>query len=172
MEVFEILKYILPALIVFITSYLTIRTFLEKDERKQRHELNLNNQKLITPLKLQAYERIILFLERITPESLLIRVATGGIDVKTLQSFLLQTIRQEFEHNLSQQIYVSPQAWDAVKTAKESIINLINTASMRLTEGATPMEFSKTIIEMYLSVDESPSMYAINKIKQEIQEIL
>ncbi len=172
MEILEILKYVLPATIVLLASYLTIKSFLEKDERKLRYELNLNNQKIITPLKLQAYERIILLLERITPDALLVRVASASIDAKTLQSFLLMTIRQEFEHNLSQQIYVSPHAWDSVRAAKESIIKLINTASMRTEENTSSMEYSRMIIEMYIAVEESPITYALETVKNEVHELL
>jgi len=172
MELLEILKYVLPAAIVFLTSYLTIRSFLEKEERKHRHELNMNNNKLVTPLKLQAYERIVLFLERITPDALLVRVASNNINARQMQTFLLTTIRQEYEHNISQQIYVSPDAWEAVKTAKESITKLVNAAAMRLDDEASALDLSKLMIEMYLAVEESPTTYAIVKIKNEIQEIL
>lgn len=172
METLEIIKYILPSIIVFLTSYLIIRAFLEKDERKRRFEYNINNQKIITPLKLQAYERVILFLERTAPEALIIRTQQGGMSAKNLQSALLNTIRTEFEHNLSQQIYVSHDSWEAVKSAKESIIKLINSASMRLNENAKAMELSKIIIEMYLSVEDSPTNRAIEILKEEIQNTI
>jgi hypothetical protein len=169
MEGLEILKYTLPAIIVFLTSYLTIRVFLEKDERKRRLEYNINNQKIITPIKLQAYERIILFLERTAPEALIIRTQASGMTAKNLQSALLTTIRTEFEHNLSQQIYITIDSWEAVKSAKESIIKLINAASMRVGENGKAMDLSKIIVEMYLSVEDSPTNKAIEILKNEIQ---
>jgi len=172
MEIIEIIKYIAPSIIVFLTSYLIIRVFLEKDERKRRFELNLNNQKLITPLKLQAYERVILFLERTAPEALIIRVQASNMTARDLQSALLVTIRTEFEHNLSQQIYISNDAWEATKMAKESIVKLINAASMRMNENAKAMELSKTIIEMYMTIEDSPTNKAIKIVKNEIQTIL
>jgi len=172
MEIIEILKYTLPAIIVFLTSYLIIRSFLEKDERKRRFELNINNQKIITPLKLQAYERIIIFLERTAPEALIIRTQESGMTAKNMQSALLSTIRSEFEHNISQQIYLSHETWEAVKSAKESIIKLINAASMRVGENTKAMDLSKIIIEMYLSVEDSPTNKAIEVLKSEIQSTL
>jgi len=172
METLEILKYTIPSLIVFLASYITLRSFMEKDERKRRFEYNINNQKIITPLKLQAYERIILFLERTAPEALIIRTQSIGMSAKAFQSALLTTIRTEFEHNLSQQIYLSHDAWEAVKSAKESIIKLINSASIRLNDDAKAMDLSKVIVEMYLSVEDSPTNKAIEIVKEEIQTVI
>lgn len=171
MEIIEILKYTLPALIVFLTSFLIIKSFLEKDERTRRHELNMNNQKLISPIRLQAYERIILFLERTAPESLIIRVKSSNMSAKHLQTALLSTIRSEFEHNLSQQIYVSSEAWEATKAAKESIIKLIIAAGKRVEENSTAEDLSNIIFQMYLTVENSPTNQAIEVVKNEIQEI-
>ncbi|MBR2888122.1 MAG: hypothetical protein IKB95_07830, partial [Bacteroidales bacterium] len=118
MDIAELLKYLLPALIVLACTYLTIRQFLIREEQKQRLDLAMGNQKIITPLRLAAFERIILFLERIHPSNLLIRVQDPGMSAKDFQRALLTTIRAEYEHNMSQQIYISDESWEAVKTAK------------------------------------------------------
>ncbi len=161
-------KILLPALAVLAGTYLAIKAFLDRETDKQKLELKLLNHKIITPLRLQAYERLTLFLERIKPESLLPRVYSPQMTVPELHKALLQTIRSEFEHNLSQQIYVSDEAWEMVKIAKESILKLINTAAGSKKATKNTQEYSKTIIEAYASVENSPIDVAIEKLKEEI----
>jgi len=110
MEILEVLKYTLPALIVFLTAYFLIRAFIRNDQDKRKHEIVLQNQKNVTPVRLQAYERVILFLERISLESLIMRTSKQGMTSKQIQTSMLNTIRAEFEHNLSQQVYITPAA--------------------------------------------------------------
>jgi len=123
--VFDILKITLPALIVFLTAWLVLRFMIKNDQEKRRQELVLQNSRTIVPVKLQAYERIVLFLERISLESMLVRVSAPGMSVQQLHSALIGTIRSEFEHNLSQQIYMSPQAWEVVRNARSNMVKII-----------------------------------------------
>jgi len=171
-EYLDILKYILPAVIVLVSNYFIIKTFFDKDATKRRFELKYNNQKLISPIRLQAYERMILFLERISPDSLVIRIARPKMTTAQMQKALLAAIRKEFEHNMSQQIYVSVETWNAVKTAKESIIKLINTAASKQNLSAPANVFNSIIIKMYASIEESPTEMAINMLKDEVHEEL
>ena len=127
--VVEILKITLPALLVFLAGYLAIERLLREEANRRKVELTVNSKKITTPIRLQAYERIVLFLERISPESLLVRVNQPGLSVQKFQSALLASIRSEWEHNLSQQIYISPKAWGLVKNAKDNVVKLINTNS-------------------------------------------
>jgi hypothetical protein len=117
---------------------------------------------------LQAYERVVLLLERISPESLIMRTQKSSMSSKQFQSLLISSIRAEFEHNLSQQIYISQNSWEAVKNAKESIIKLINVAAARLKPEATSAELGKTILEMYVSIEIQPVTSAIKIVKDEI----
>src|ERR1700741_706539 len=112
-ELFEIVKIILPAGIVFITTYYLVKNFLDHESRKKTLDLKLANQAVITPIRLQAYERVVLFLERINPNSMVMRLNKTG-SAANFQGELLKTIRNEFEHNLSQQIYMSSKAWESV----------------------------------------------------------
>jgi len=172
MNFLEILKYTLPSIIVFLTAYLFIRAFLEKEERSRKLDITLNNQKLLTPIKLQAYERLVLLLERMSPELIVMRVQTPGMTARELQAELLNTIRAEYEHNLSQQIYISTQAWEMVKTSKESTVKLINSAAARLNDQAKSIDLAKLIIEMYISVEVTPASRAIEFLKAEIQQVI
>lgn len=168
---FEILKYILPSLVVFGTAYLIIRSFLETDQKKRKIEMRMANLKTITPIKLQAYERLTLFLERIAPESIIMRIMEHKMTSGQLQSALLKVIRAEYEHNLSQQIYVSAQAWAVIKTSKEHTIKLINSSMDRIDRDSPAINLSKTILETTATMKSSPTQPAIDFLKGEIQQV-
>ncbi len=166
---FEIVKIILPAAIVFLTAYFLVKNFLDHESSKRLVDLKLANQTLITPIRLQAYERVILFLERINPTSLVMRI-NKAVSAPMLQGELLKTIRSEFEHNLSQQIYMSGKSWEAVIRAKEETIKLINVASTKVSPEASGMELAQTIITVSAQLSELPTKVAIDFIKKEIRE--
>ncbi len=172
MEILEILKYTLPALIVFLTSWLLVRSFINREIQSRKMEAVLQNQKTITPLRLQAYERITLFLERISPENLLMRVNQPGMNCQQLQTQLLSIIRAEFEHNLSQQIYMTSRAWEVIKNAKNNTIKLINTTAGELKPDAPALDLSKGILEKIMEMESSPSNAAIEFLKKEINQVL
>jgi hypothetical protein len=129
-------------------------------------------QKDSLPLKLQAFERLILFLERISPNSLLVRVHRGGMAASQLQQELVSTIRAEFEHNLSQQIYVSEQAWEEVKDGKEEMIRIINNAFSHVGANASGIQMSSQIFEQVLKMENIPTQKAIDFIKSEARKLL
>lgn len=164
----EISKYILPSLVVFIAAYLVIREFLKREEKKQKFDIYLANQKEITPIRLQAYERLIIFLERIHPESLIIRENENGLNNQQFQHKLINSIRTEFEHNLSQQIYISPKLWVLLKDAKESMIQLINAEALQLIPTDASLGLSKAVIESHMQFQNSAIDKAIEALKEEI----
>ena len=166
-QTFEIVKIILPAGIVFITTYYLVKNFLNHESRKKILDLKLSNQTIITPIRLQAYERVILFLERINPNGLVMRLNRAGSAVD-FQAELLKTIRNEFEHNLSQQIYMSNKAWEATVKAKEETIKIINIAATKSSEGANAMDFAQVIIGVTSQLTALPTKVAIDFIKNEI----
>ena len=173
MEITEILKYIIPSLVVLITSYSITWLFLRNETKKRQLKINLANNDLITPIRLQAYERIILFLERISPNSLIIRVHQPGISALQLQNLLLNSIREEFEHNLSQQLYISSEAWQLVKNAKEEISKIINISASKFdnTEQTTSEELSSKIFETSLQMENLTTAIALETIKKEIRQL-
>ena len=115
----EILKYILPSLIMIIGIWIILKHFSGKESEKNKLQLLTGNQKYVTPVRLQAYERVILLLERITIESLALRIQKPNMKSIQLQILMLGTVRKEFNHNLSQQLYISTSAWLAVKNAMD-----------------------------------------------------
>ncbi len=168
----EILLVTIPALLVFLTAYLLIRKTIENDREKRRHEIILENSKTITPVRLQAYERLTLFLERISMESLIMRTHKEGMDAKKLHSALLSTIRSEYEHNLAQQIYVSPQAWEVLKSARSNTIKLIITIAEKIPPTASSSELSKNLLEGVMEMDHEPAKVALDFLKKEISKML
>jgi len=170
--ILDIIKFTIPSLVVLATAYLILRTFIDREVTKSRMELKLNNAKIVTPIRLQAYERLVLFLERIAPETLFVRTFKQGMTTEMMHKTILQIVRREFEHNLSQQIYISNEAWEAVKSAKESVLRLVNTAASSSKAQINAQEFSKLVIEAYNSVDANPTENAIDLLKAEIGEQL
>lgn len=170
--VYDILKMTIPALLVFLTAWVLIRNLIRNDQDKRRQELILQNSRTVTPIKLQAYERIVLFLERISLESLLVRVNTPGMTALQLHSALLTTIRSEFEHNLSQQIYMSPQAWEVVKNARSNMIKMINSEFEKAKNSDNAMELSKRLLESVMEMDVEPTRAAIEYLKGEIGRMI
>ncbi len=167
----EIIKITLPSIIMLMAIYYIVGSFFRNSESRQKLKVIRGNQKLITPIRLQAYERLILFLERISPESLVMRANYPVSTCAQLHAELLQTIRAEFEHNLSQQLYLSPEAWESVKNAKNYTVTLINNAAKDVEDGAPSIELSRTILNMTMGLEQPPTEKAIYELKREIQQI-
>jgi hypothetical protein len=170
MDVFlEILKYTFPALLMLLLTYLILSNFVDNEEKRRAYSLRKNSQKNALPLRLQAIERITLFLERITPSSLLVRHSSVGLTVKQYQAILLKAIRDEFEYNLSQQVYVSEEAWRMVVTAKSATVSIINNIAAKLPADTAGLELSKKVLEDTMDMNQFPTRTAINYLKKEIQ---
>ena len=168
----DIVQITVPALMVFLAAFFVMRGMMRSDQDKRRQEIILQNSKTVTPIRLQAYERIVLFLERISLESLLVRTNAPGMSAAQLHSALLNNIRSEFEHNLSQQIYMTQQAWEVVKNARSNTIRFINTEFEKVTEKATALEFSKQLLEKVMELDKEPTKTGIEYIKNEVARLM
>jgi len=168
----DILKITIPALLVMLTAWLLLRNMLKNDQDKRRQELILQNSRTVTPIKLQAYERIVLFLERISLESLIVRVSTSDMNASQLHTAMLSAIRSEFEHNLSQQIYMSPQAWEVVRNARSNMIKIINSEVEKMPANSSGMALSKQLLERVMELDKEPTRAAIDYIKGEIGRLI
>ncbi|MFW5886377.1 MAG: hypothetical protein ACOCUL_01345, partial [Bacteroidota bacterium] len=153
----QVLIVTIPPLAVFLTAYYMLRSYFDHVQKKTEIDSKRENQQIIVPVKLQAYERLILFLERISPESLIMRVNKPGESSKQLQGEMLANIRAEFEHNLAQQIYVSAKAWEIIKSAKNNTIKIINTASDHVDPSSPSLQLSQKIIEMAMKMERTPT---------------
>lgn len=168
----DLIKIIIPSLLVFLAGYLALRTLIKSETNRQKNELLFTNQKITLPLRLQAYERLILFMERISPESLLVRVSPQVSSASELHSALLDQIRSEWEHNLSQQLYIGNEAWNLIKNSKENIIKLINICADKVSPNDTALALSQQILEAYSSLEVDPSNLAIDYLKKEAGTLL
>ena len=164
----EILKITLPAVIVFLTAYFLFRDMLENAQKQREFEFRVKNSGKVTPVRLQAYERLALVLERIAPQSLLMRVSPHEINASEYHQQLLSQIRQEFEHNLSQQIYVSTILWETIRGARENLIGIINKSAEEIGQEASALALSKKIIENYIDEEDQPIVIAMNELKKEV----
>lgn len=173
MEYFiEILKIILPAGVVFAAVYLVVKRFLDNDQGRREQEIRKTNQAAVTPLRLQAYERIVIFLERVNPSSLVVRVNKNGMTAHQFHLELIKTVKTEYEHNLSQQIYMSAGAWELVKTTKEEIIKLINISSTKVSHDTTSNELAIMILNITSNLGKKlPNDIALDYIKKEVSQV-
>ncbi|UOQ55218.1 DUF7935 family protein [Hymenobacter cellulosivorans] len=167
--VFDLLKIILPALIVAGSLYFLIQNYLEKEQQRRLIELRLENSKTTLPLRLQAYERVTLLLERITPNNLLVRLSSAGQTASEYHRLLMTEIRAEYEHNLSQQLYMSPETWEQVKQAKENILTMINKAyhALPTPQQARGTELAKRVLETLITDEVDPTTQALLAVKRE-----
>jgi hypothetical protein len=166
-----ILANVLSAAAVFATAYFVLRQFFLNEQKKSLLEIKMKNQQQLTPIRLQAYERLVLLLERISPNSLVMRVNLPGMSAFQLQTALIRNIREEFEHNLSQQVYVSTPAWELVRNTKEETIKLVNISASKLNDTASGTELSTLILEYSMQSANSPGMKAIEYLKNEIRQL-
>lgn len=168
----EILKILIPAGAVFAAAYFLVKRFLDNDQKRREHELKKSTLGTITPLKIQAFERIVIYLERINPNSLVVRVNKNGMSARQLQLELVSAVKTEYEHNLSQQIYLSSGAWELVKTSKEEIIQLINISSSKVAADANSSELAMMILNITANLGKKlPNDVAIDYVKKEIAQI-
>lgn len=168
----DILKITIPALLVLLTAWFILRNMIKNDQDKRRQELIMQNSNTVLPIRLQAYERIILFLERISLESLIVRVSSSDMSANQLHSAMLSAIRSEFEHNLSQQIYMSPQAWEVVRNARSNMIKIINSEVEKMPSNSTGMALSRQLLERIMELEKEPTRAAIDYLKGEIARLI
>jgi len=167
----EFAKILLPAGAVLYAMFLTVRLFLRKEIAKQQLDIKNKNTAIVLPIRLQAYERICLFLERISPKNLVPRVNTGDLSVAGLHHTLISEIREEFNHNLSQQVYMSADSWEMVKSAMEQLVMIINEAAGELDGEVPAIELARKVFEKILTQEHLNIDLALSQIKDEIQQV-
>ncbi|MCX7861588.1 MAG: hypothetical protein N2449_01170 [Bacteroidales bacterium] len=162
---------VLVGALVLGTAYLLLNMFFENERKKRLWEQKNQHIKITLPLRLQAYERMILFLERMSPNSLIIRLQTQQMNARQLQVEMLSLIRAEFEHNLAQQLYISSQAWDVVVSAKENVIKIINISAEEVNPNSSSMELSQKIMAQWMLLNPTPIRTAIDFLKKEAAQL-
>ncbi len=171
-DIFELLKYTLPALIVFLTAYFLLTRYMQKDATAKAIEMKLKRDKEIVMLRLQAYERLALFLERIAPVNVISRVRMPDMMCTELQYAIVKNIREEFEHNLSQQIYISSDTWRLIVAAKDEIIKTVNLIGQQLPPDASSGQLINAIFTGIANANVPlPTEQALEVLKAECREL-
>ena len=153
--------------------YLLVKRYFDNEQKERLLQMKIDERretlKVVTPIRLQAYERMALFLERISPDSLVLRCYQPGMDLKLLQGVMTKNIRDEWEHNLSQQVYLSEDTWIHIREAKEEMINLVNASAVTLTDTTDPTRLAATIFAS--AAKHLPTDKALEELHKEINEL-
>lgn len=151
---------------------MVIRAFLDREHKMRLLEFRQAHLREALPVRLQAYERLTLFIERISLNNLLPRVRKQEMNVSEFRTALINNIRLEYEHNLSQQVYVSVDAWNMIRAAKEETISVINRNAMSMLPELPGVELHKKIIaELAESEEEATSQKVLVQLKKEVMQL-
>lgn len=168
-QVLSYVSYLLPAIVVGVVAYYFFKGHTANEEGRRRYLIQKEAQKHVLPMRLQAYERMTLFLERIDPKKLLLRVKPFEDEVSKYEDYLIKNIEQEFEHNLSQQIYISPECWSLIITAKNATIQGIRQTAMN-EKIKDADKLRAAILNNYMD-EATPSQRALVYVKKEVGEL-
>ncbi len=167
----DIVKYTIAGLgVVWIAFYL-LKPYLDRDEKIQLLEFKKSLSAQTIPLKLQAYERLVLFIERVNPANMLIRMNATSYSAHDLYILIMEDVRAEFQHNITQQIYVSSRAWGVVKRVKEDTLGIVNNAVRALPETASGLELSKTILGHLSQLEDNPYEIGAGLLRKDLEEL-
>lgn len=167
----ELLKYTVPSLITGLVAFLLIKKMLEQENRRHFTEIKKENLKYTTPVRLTAHERLLLLLERTDPVQVVNRVIKPGMTSKAIQLAIITEIKQEFDHNITQQLYVSGKCWEEVLKAKEDALKLVTVVAASVDGKADAMEFSRALIKVQSEQQFFTNVAAIKVVKSEIRTI-
>ena len=169
---FDILKIVLSAILVLLTAWFVLDKQQKEQQRQREHDLRMGTKGNTLPTRLRAYERLMLVLERTLPTNLLVATIEPGMNCLTLQSKLLTSIRDEFAHNASQQIYISNELWTAIRAAQESSVKLVNMCAAKLQQDEPAPKLAEMILNLYAQLEQSPNEIAAELLKKEVRILL
>jgi hypothetical protein len=169
-KLLDIILYLIPAAGVIAVVYVVLKQYFDHQQKATEQEWKMKKERNYLPMQVQAYERLILFLERIHPERLVFRINKPGMSARFLQAEIFKIVREEFDHNLTQQLYISTQAWNMVKHAKDETMNILKVAAERVDKDADSLTFSTAILETIGQLDRLPSDIAIDALKSEYRK--
>jgi hypothetical protein len=168
-QIISYVAYLLPAIVVGIIAYYFFKGHTANEEGRRRYLIQKEAQNKILPMRLQAYERMTLFLERIDPNKLLIRVKPFADEVEKYEALLIKNIEQEFDHNLTQQIYVTSECWNLINAAKNATIHVIRQGAMHEKEN-TADQMREWLLRNFME-EVTPSQKALAYVKKEVSEL-
>lgn len=168
--ILDLVKIVVPASVVLYAVFLIVRSFIVREIELKKLDVRGKSIETVLPVRLQAYERMTLFLERTSPQNLLLRINAPGLTAGDFHKLLLEEIRNEYNHNASQQIYIGEQVWSLIRNAKEDITLQINEAATQVPHDSTSIELAKRIFELSLNKNVDPMGHALSELKKEIQQ--
>ncbi|MCB9245754.1 MAG: hypothetical protein H6606_04935 [Flavobacteriales bacterium] len=167
----RLLEFTIPALVVFLVTYITMRRFLEEEYKKKLLELKRESQQDLLPIRLQAYERLTLLMDRLKPDNLIMRLNEPDMNATVFKYVLEKNIRDEYAHNVAQQIYVSSQAWILVTAVKDEMLRIVSNAYKDMKEDSTGAELGKVILQEVIRRNDRSADEVIEFLKKEIELI-
>ena len=168
--VIEFIKILVPASVVLFGAFWIVKMFIAKEIELKQLDVRGKSIETVLPSRLQAYERMTLFLERMSPQNLLVRINTQTMPASEFHYLLLHEIRSEYNHNVAQQLYMSETVWEQIKNAKEDLIVTINDAAGEMKPESTSLDLSKKIFEKSINKNIDPLAHALSDLKKEIQK--
>ncbi len=168
----EILKYAIPAGVLGWVALKMTDRYLSTRERETAAQIRASSVGSTRTLRLQACERLLLFMERIEPSSLIVRLHRPGMSANLLRSEMMRSLRDEFDHNLTQQIYISPTNWSKVKEARDAVQQIVQVASERMGDTSTGMDLANTVLAIVGKAGISPTAAAVEAIRDEAQGLI
>lgn len=171
MEYTLILGMLAVGLVLTLALGVMLNSVADKFLAKQRIDVRSKNIEITLPLRLQAYERMCLFLERITPNNLLLRLVPSAISALELQQIILHEIREEYNHNVAQQLYVSTHAWEQIVNAMNETVAIVNQAAAEVSADAPAADLAKKVFSHVIEKEVQPSTHALKVLKEEIRNI-
>lgn len=169
--IFQIALIIVPAGAVLLTAIYFIRRESEKEIRNAHFELKKERQQFFLPNRVDAYQRAILLMERIHPNSLVMRHNNPGLPAAALQLTLLEAIRNEYEHNIAQQMFISNGTWELVKKSKDETAKIIQLAGQQMGPASNGLDLASKIFEIVAEVGVLPTEIAVQALKEEVQAL-
>ncbi|MFZ4785392.1 MAG: hypothetical protein ACOYLH_07925 [Flavobacteriales bacterium] len=155
-------------ILVIVLVYRMFNTWMHHKERAWVFELKADNNKAMSAVRIPAFERIVIMLERISPSSLVMRQNVSHMTASMLQLELMRSVREEYEHNVSLQIYVSDETWDLVQAAKDEVLEIIKESATRVSPQATSIDLSREIFKLEASTENIKIKRAITAVKSEL----
>ncbi len=168
---FSIISSTISGLLVILATFYIIKPYLDRFEKQQLITLKQSFNKETFPLRLQAYERLVLFIDRINPVNMLVRLNNNSFSAGELHYLVLAEIKNEFQHNITQQLYVSTASWEITKRVKNDTILLINSAIKAVPAQAGALEFSKLVLEQISRMESSPYEVSAAIIRDEASQM-
>lgn len=166
----DILKVVLPASLVLYGMYLAIKVMVSKSLLSKELDLKQKSLEITLPVRMQAFERMTLFLERISADNLLVRLNKQGMTAGVLHYALVEEVRKEFNHNVAQQVYLNKDLWSMVVTAKEDLVTKINATFEEIDAEATSIEYAKKLLELTMATDIDSIELALTSLKEEMSK--